>query len=67
MWGHCLGLCTPGVGLSLLLSPCGRCPLPQYLLICYKSCWDGAFQVAEEVTGPVCPNACGEFQLLGRG
>ncbi|XP_041273456.1 uncharacterized protein LOC121342823 isoform X2 [Onychostruthus taczanowskii] len=25
-------------------------PLPQVLLMCYKSCWDGAFQVTEEVT-----------------
>ncbi|XP_041335208.1 uncharacterized protein LOC121359911 [Pyrgilauda ruficollis] len=24
-------------------------PLPQVLLMCYKSCWDGAFQVTEEL------------------
>lgn len=24
-------------------------PVPQVLLMCYKSCWDGAFQVTEEV------------------
>ncbi|XP_075029999.1 uncharacterized protein LOC142093027 isoform X1 [Calonectris borealis] len=52
LWGRgdiAPGSALPGVGLSLPLSPCGRRPLPQYLLICYKSCWDGAFQVTEEL------------------
>lgn len=34
-------------------------PLPQYLLICYKMCWDGAFRVTEEVTVPRCPHSAG--------
>lgn len=60
MWGHCCGLCAPVLGLSPLLSPCGRRPLPQYLLICYKSCWDGAFHITEEVTPPpMCPHTTG--------
>lgn len=52
-----LGSALPGEGLSPPLSPHGRHPPPQYLLICYKSCWDGAFQVTEEVTPPTCPCA----------
>lgn len=51
--------------MSLLLSPCGCRPLPQYLLFCYKSCWDSAFQVTEEVTNspnvPPCHRGCGDF------
>ncbi|XP_074903319.1 uncharacterized protein LOC142040028 [Buteo buteo] len=43
------GSAPPEAGLSLLLSPRGCRPLPQYLLFCYKSCWDGAFQVTEEL------------------
>lgn len=39
---HQAGLC-----LLLTMNPPSS---PQYLLICYKSCWDIAFQVAEEVT-----------------
>ncbi|XP_064897525.1 uncharacterized protein LOC110364119 isoform X2 [Columba livia] len=30
-----------------------------YLLICYKMCWDSAFQVTEEVTVPPCPRSAG--------
>ncbi|KAM6043780.1 uncharacterized protein LJ206_019084 isoform 2-T2 [Theristicus caerulescens] len=45
-----LGSALPGAGLSPLLSPCGHHPLPQYLLIFYKSCWDDAFQVTEELS-----------------
>ena len=57
-WGRgdvALGSARPGAGLNLLLSPRGHRPLPQYLLICYKSCWDGAFQVTEEVTPQCAP------------
>ncbi|XP_071432839.1 uncharacterized protein [Pithys albifrons albifrons] len=43
-WGH--GDTTPG---SALPGAGVRCPLPQVLLICYKSCWDSAFQVTEEL------------------
>lgn len=47
-WGH--GDSAPGSALHR--AGVSR-PLPQVLLICYKSCWDGAFQVTEEVTPPV--------------
>ncbi|KAM6235478.1 uncharacterized protein M6G45_013697 [Spheniscus humboldti] len=44
------GSVLPRAGLSPPLSPHGLHPLPQYLLICYKSWWDGAFQVTEELS-----------------
>lgn len=47
-WGH--GDIAPG---SALHRAGVSHPLPQVLLICYKSCWDGAFQVTEEVTPPM--------------
>ncbi|XP_051626930.1 uncharacterized protein LOC127462394 [Manacus candei] len=43
-WGH--GDITPG---SALRRADVSCSLPQVLLICYKSCWDSAFQVTEEL------------------
>ncbi|KAM4758177.1 uncharacterized protein ACIQIH_018385 [Cyanocitta cristata] len=43
-WGH--GDSAPGSALHR--AGVSR-PLPQVLLICYKSCWDGAFQVTEEL------------------
>ncbi|KAM8997398.1 uncharacterized protein PRD47_011835 isoform 1-T1 [Ara ararauna] len=40
-WAHCMRwVCSPWI----------HHPLPQYLLIFYKSCWDIAFQVTEELS-----------------